>query len=211
MGQSRQPYEDFEQIDAILADLECDVSAAEFHGLTSGLIAGGLQPTVQQWLDTLSVHLDFQQDPAETDRNMLYELYKHTYSQLAEKELNFEFNLVLPEDEFPLVDRLDALGQWCRGFVEGIGLSEVGDILNESEESQEILRDLVAISQIDVESGAEGEEGEGQYTELVEYVRISSLNLYSNLGLQKIATQQKAEQKSQEEGDSSQSDNETLH
>lgn len=212
MGQSQPLEEAFEEIDAVLGDFECDITASEFHGLTSGLIAGGLQPSPQQWLETLGLHLNFQRDPSPADQELLFELFNQTFSQLTDNDLNFEFRPLLPDDDFPLVDRLESLGQWCRGLLEGIALSGLGEKLQEAGDTRELIQDLSSISQID-SNCEEDDEAENSYMELVEYVRIGCMNLYSNLVSEKVASEKnKSEEGTQVEGAStSQSDSKKLH
>jgi hypothetical protein len=50
-------------------------------------------------------------------------------------------------------------------------------------DSSEILRDLAAIADADLEELAEDEESERSYAELTEYVRFAALNAYADNAL----------------------------
>lgn len=86
---------------------------------------------------------------------------------------------MLPDDDYVLSERAEALAIWVRGFLEGIALA-VGTALSKvDKELQEIIRDLVNISQMDTRVSA-GEEGERELFEVAEYVKVGVLNLYAD-------------------------------
>ena len=89
-----------------------------------------------------------------------------------------ETNL-LPGDDAPLAERAKALGQWCQGFLDGFGMVVGNAPL--SAEAMEVLQDLSAIAQ--VQSGLEeSEDGESDYMEVMEYLRVAPLLLFAECG-----------------------------
>ena len=82
--------------------------------------------------------------------------------------------LLLPGDDAPLAERASALGQWCQSFLSGFGL--VPNQRPLSTEALEVLQDLEGIAQVD-SALAESEDGESDYTDVVEYVRQAPLLL----------------------------------
>ncbi len=60
----------------------------------------------------------------------------------------------------------------------GFGLNAGGKDL--SDEAKEVLQDLVAISQVQ-EALEESEDGESDYMEVMEYLRVAPLLLFSEL------------------------------
>ena len=96
------------------------------------------------------------------------------------------FSLLLPFDEEALGIRVDALAQWCQGFLYGLATQPAIDLNNASDALREVVRDLVEISRAgvisaeteeDEEEGAESEEEEADetaYAELTEYVRAAA-------------------------------------
>jgi hypothetical protein len=85
--------------------------------------------------------------------------------------------LLLPTDDAPLADRAAALGQWCQGFLTGFGLNCRGSSML-STEAKEVLQDLAAISQVQ-DALEESEDGESDYMEVMEYLRVAPLLLFS--------------------------------
>lgn len=174
---------DFENLDEILAELGTDVGAAEFHGMTAGLLSGGMQLSEQTWLDSILPHIGIESDPSDESAETLKALYTLTLSQLQDLSIDFEFQLVLPGDDFPIVDRLEALRDWCRGFLGGLGLASPQNAIEESPYLQESLQDMSAIAQLDPYSGGYGEEAESEFFELVEFVRMASQTVFTECGL----------------------------
>ena len=84
--------------------------------------------------------------------------------------------LLLPSDDVPLAERAAALGEWCQGFLAGFGLNYRDNAL--SLEGKEVLNDLAAISQVQ-DALEESEDGEGDYMEVMEYLRVAPLLLFT--------------------------------
>lgn len=90
---------------------------------------------------------------------------------------DLSFDLMLPSDEATLPVRAEALAQWCRGFLFGLGnsgLTEAGL----SGECRELVEDMDMISRARAEL-SDGEEF--ALMELIEYVRIGTLSVYHEL------------------------------
>ena len=154
-------YQDMQ--DAVL-NQSTHATAAEAHGLLCGLLCldGGISS--DEWLDYL---FGGEGEANEQDRELLDALFETSRRQLD--EFDFSFDLLLPEDEAPLAERADALGEWCGGFLAGLGYRAEG--VEWSEECTDILRDLAEISRLDPDAPEDG--GEPAYTELAEYVRVA--------------------------------------
>lgn len=148
-------------------------SAAEAHGLLAGLLCadGGIDRGI--WLE--SVFGPDEAPPAGHDLAVLTRLFEDTRQRL--EDFDFSFDPLLPADDSPLAERAQALAEWCRGFLAGLGYAA-----GESEwpgECTEILRDFVEITRL--ESDASGETDETAYAELSEYVRLGVLLIHSEL------------------------------
>jgi hypothetical protein len=92
-----------------------------------------------------------------------------------------DFQLLLPDDDAPLAERAMALSQWCQGFLYGFGTGGAVPRDRLSGEVEEVLRDLTHISQASVETGADAEEEEQAYTEIIEYVRAGVQLIHDEL------------------------------
>jgi uncharacterized protein YgfB (UPF0149 family) len=138
----------FPEVARVLQSLQSSVAAAESHGCLCGALCTMQQYPVESWLDELVPDAD--EDPAD-DRAPLRLLFADTVRALRGGEM--EFQLLLPDDDAPLVERAMALSQWCQGFL----------------------------SQASVETGAEAEEEEQAYAEIVEYVRAGVQLIHDEL------------------------------
>ncbi len=79
----------------------------------------------------------------------------------------------------PLAQRTEALGQWCQGFLAGFGLTaREGSLTGEAEE---VLQDMAAIAQVQGQL-EDSEDGETDYMEVMEYLRVAPLLLFAECG-----------------------------
>jgi len=157
---------------------------SELHGLLVGRLSGGKRPTKAQWQNEVIEHMgvELQGDEQDLNPQLLAEIADETLSQLQSS--SFEFELLLPDDDYSLPERIESLGSWVRGYLEGIALSAGSNLMQLNAELQELLRDLVAITQID-EDVEENEDGEKEWMEIAEFVRIAVLTLFAELNQQK--------------------------
>jgi yecA family protein len=139
-------------------------SAAEAHGLLSGMLCMDEGIDCEVWLANLFGPEENATDSY--DRSILDRLFETTRRQL--QDFDFSFELLLPDDDAPLEDRAQALGEWCQGFLGGLGYGAQGS--DWPGECTELLEDFVQISRLDPE--ASGETDENAYAELSEYVRV---------------------------------------
>lgn len=153
------------------------IGAAEIQGLICGFLCGGKHTNGKNWLEPI---LGFAEIELTGEiRQMLLELYNVTYAKMMDE--NFEFSLLLPDDEEPLMFRAQSLSSWCQGFLTGIGLSGVFIDEHDTEETQEILYRFDDISKLDYENIEILHENEKAYFELHEYVRMAVLVVYNEL------------------------------
>jgi len=171
----------FPEVARVLQTLQSSVAAAESHGCLCGALCTTQQYPVESWLDELAPDAD--EDPADQniadDRATLRLLFADTMRALRGDEMAFQ--LLLPDDDAALMERALALSQWCQGFLYGFGTGGAVPREQLSGEVEEVLRDLTHISQASVETGAEAEEEEQAYAEIVEYVRAGVQLIHDEL------------------------------
>jgi hypothetical protein len=104
-------------------------------------------------------------------------MFAECSAALDDPELRFE--PLLPDAETPIDTRADALVDWCRGFLGGLGLGG-GSGTSVSDDASEILRDLgtIAGSRFEYENA---EEDESALAEVVEFVRVGVLLLHAEM------------------------------
>lgn len=104
-------------------------------------------------------------------RDTLDELRRSTLEGLFDPDMGFA--PLLPDDNVPLERRVRALARWCGGFVYGIASRGEFDYSVLSEEVREVVHDLTELSKAALTAeDTDREQGESDYAELVEYVRV---------------------------------------
>lgn len=167
---------DHADLAAALAAMRVGVGASELHGSLSGYLCGGGNAGAPALLSALELESEDNQSK-DAGQRLLGELYAETRVLLDDPELGFE--PLLPDAARPLAERGDALVDWCRGFLGGLGLGGQAAGRALSEEGTEILRDLdtIAGSHFSYEEA----DDENSLMEVFEFVRIGVLLLYAEL------------------------------
>jgi len=167
---------EFDELADLFVELKVFSSPSELHGMLCGLLARPEEIDEHSWLTGAATFLEqshFESDEAKT---LLLEMFATTRQQLT--ATGFELLMLLPDDDADISDRAESLGRWCLGFVTGIGAARTAL----TEEGRETLEDVEKISQIDEQSlEDDDEENEQDLMQLVEYVRMAAIMLYSEL------------------------------
>ncbi|MBE9567338.1 MAG: UPF0149 family protein [Proteobacteria bacterium] len=179
-----QSFPDIPQLDDLLFRVDAALGAAEAHGALCGMLCAQGATEASQWLLlVLGEHEDSSKDLQETGKQLLL-IHKLTVEQMNDDSL--EFNLMLPDDDEVLEDRVEALGTWCQGFVYGLAAGGITEDSKLPENSSELIKDILEISRAgyvaDDEAELEGsEDDEIAFMEVSEYVRVGILLIYEEL------------------------------
>ncbi|MDO4709883.1 MAG: UPF0149 family protein [Pseudomonadota bacterium] len=164
----------WQQIEAALRPLQLALSPAELHGALTGWLAGGGEPG-GAWLGKVLADDDLPQP----DDEALHALHNATLAALEDRE--FGFQLLLPDEDWPLQQRGNALFDWCRAFLGGFGLA-AGAEPALGEDGNEALEDLARLAMAEADSEGD-EEDEQAFAELEEFVRVAALLLHGDCAL----------------------------
>ena len=167
-----QETERYNEVAAALAGVEARLSAAEAQGMLCGLFCAPQTPEAAAWIAQVLDGLAPRGEPAREVLEALSQLYEDTRDRLENDSLEFE--LLLPDDAQPIGERATALGEWCEGFLFGLGLAGSHDPAKLPREANEVVNDLTEIARVDAAAEAD-EDSEIAYTELVEYLRAATL------------------------------------
>ena len=167
----------------ILAD------GAEVHGILVGMLAGGMPLESREWLEAMADFINAGEPLSPKIKNMLIGHFNETCQQLLEPD--FALVLCLPDDAAPINDRGVALTNWVQGFMLGFGLFQA-DLTGCSEDVKEALQDFAEIARMNGEMD-EDEESEQALFEVMEYVRVSSMLCFNEMG-KSAASQQDGSQ-----------------
>lgn len=162
----------YQLINKILEQSDVDCSAAEAHGMATGMLCVNGQVKSVAWLEELFRGAN---PLPEDQQNLLGRLFDETSRLITDDE--FEFDMLLPDDEVLLATRIEALKSWCHGFLYGVGT--VYAERDCPKDAAEILRDITEFTRL--ESEAEGEDDEYAFMEVTEYLRSAVLLLHEEL------------------------------
>ncbi len=167
----------------VLLRLGAEGGASECHGILCGLLCTQGRQLGNGWLTRVLEAGDAyagvnEADLQQEDLEMLESLYHETEQQF--RELDFGFALLLPDDDSDLSERIQALAEWCRGFLYGLAAGGL-DVGSVSAEVKELLQDLTEISRAEALQEESDEEGERACMELIEYVRLGVIFIYEEL------------------------------
>ena len=170
---------DYKTFEAKLRQLYDGHHASEWHGVLCGLLCAGYPTSAQHWCQVLNELYDVDSQPAEELNISLEHMRKRTKSLLNDTELGFA--IMLPGDDRPLQDRVDALSRWCESFLYGLSIGGVNAGTNLPENVTETLEDLAEISRADIEADEADAEGEDHFVEIVEYIRVAVILINDEL------------------------------
>lgn len=173
---------DYYELGAELKKLDAVASAAEAHGILVGQLCGGLKLDGIMWLKQFLMAVGVKREPAEDQRSWFFALQDLSAAELANAGMSFR--PLLPDDEDPLSERLEAVGDWCSGFLAGFGSAGHSADKGLSDDIDMALRDFAEISKIDIDVHGDSDfEEENAYMELVEYMKTVALLIYTEFGL----------------------------
>lgn len=169
---------DYEDVNAALSTSDSLPSAAEAHGLICGFICAGNKMDGKSWLEPILGHV-------QTNNEELLKHYKQILLQIYEisslklQSFEFDFELLIPDDDAELHYRAEALSHWCQGFL--IALNRAGIDFKDmpASEAKEAIQHISEISQLDYDAIEVNEKDEMAYAEVTEYVRMAVLMVYA--------------------------------
>ncbi|HBS43057.1 MAG TPA: hypothetical protein DEA26_10275 [Oceanospirillales bacterium] len=152
----------------------CYQSPSALQGWLTGYLASGARLTTSRWLEEAMDYLELDELPTDL-QTTLSALYDQVLAGLQAEDMAYE--PLLPDDEeADIIEQIDCLAQWSKGFLDGIGASGklTGSI---DSDVMEVLRDLDAFSQAEAGEIADAEAGT-LYLELAEHARVAALTVF---------------------------------
>lgn len=169
----------FEQWANVFAAHKAFSHPSELHGSLCGRLSAGRRPDSQDWLATACEHMGLPLTATEESPELVSFMTNARDAMLTElSAADMSFQILLPDDDYSLDQRLQALSAWVRGFLEGLAMVGGESLGQAPDEIRELIEDLVAISQV-AETEEDSDEGEYQLTEITEYVRLGALAVFT--------------------------------
>ncbi len=172
----------YENITNDLSKMAVTISAAEAHGILSGLLCTVPSGVAKKhWFSEL---LDISGASADSLAQHTRELkaldnwFAESVQSLNDPDMNFQ--LCLPEDAASFKERQYALADFCAGFNYGFGIGMAGrDNKKLPEDTQELIEDFQSIESADIAQGSQDDEA--AFMEVSEYVRVGVLLAHEEL------------------------------
>jgi len=165
----------FDELQRALVQSRALAAAAEAHGTLVGSLCAS-PCSLADWLAEILPEGRAEHSCADS----LRAVFDATSGALLEGTLGFA--PLLPADDTPIGDRALALGEWCQGFLYGLGTGvAVPEAAQLPGDAAEVLRDITEITHVDVDPADDPETSEAAYAELVEFVRVGVQLLYDQL------------------------------
>ena len=177
---------DYEQLRDTLVNAGAVVALTELHGGLCGALCAGGVPAAQRWLADCLDDMDLD---AAAVAEELAELVSASARMLVDGDLQFE--PLLPGDDAPLDEQVQALALWCHGFLGGVGVAAAGAARTAAEGAtlKEILGDFAEISRAGLSEDEAAGQGQPDFAlaQIHEYVRVSVLIVYEELRAERTA------------------------
>jgi len=181
---------DFEHYCRVFTVVGLTTNPAELQAVLCGRLSGGQHLSDKKLLEVAADLLDASASSLTAIEGDVRQLYKDTVEQLEDGEGVFE--LLLPDDEDSLHERIETLSRWCQNYLSGLGQSGLSGDATLAEDVSEAMRDLAAIAmadsgnsddELDPYASSIDEQDEVSFFELVEYVRVAVTLIYAELKL----------------------------
>ena len=166
---------DFDDYANQLLEQGLQASPAQLHGGICAVLVGGGEREADHCLAAVSraLEIDIRGELAESSLQLI------AASERAMADEDFEFHLFLPDDDTEIELRVQALADWCRGFIAAYALALAEpEGASLGEEVAEILKDITAIAELGFDDEGNEAEAEHSYFEITEYLRFATRNLY---------------------------------
>lgn len=161
---------------------------AELQAALCGRLSGGQTLSDNKVLEVAAELLDASASAIAAIKQDVLQLYKDTVEQLEDGSGVFE--LLLPDDDDSLHDRIETLSHWCQNYLSGLGQSGLSGDAPLAGDVSEAMRDLAAIAmadsgdsddELDPYASSIDEQDEVSFFELVEYVRVAVTLIYAEI------------------------------
>jgi len=168
---------DYDIITEALEAASAEIKGAEAHGMVCGLVCANAK---QDGFNRLEPFLSNRDNLPQESREVLLGLYAQSWQKI--QGIDFDFQPILPDDDNALKLRAESLANFCTGFLFGLQLSGI----NTKDESysadlREAIATITDIAHLDNDDTGYHDEDEWAYMELVEYVRLAVMLVFTEI------------------------------
>ncbi len=165
------PYQPFAEH---LKSIGVLASPSELHAQATAVLCVNKATPFDQWFKSITEDYCVENPDDVNLRHVMTAVFDYAKEQLAKDD--YSYQLLLPQEEFTLAERIEVLSDWVSTFLSALGTAGfVAESL--SKECNEFINDLDKIARIDnTIEGLEGEELD--FIEITEYIRSGVMILY---------------------------------
>lgn len=170
---------DYDGFVDVLSYLSLPASASSLHGMMCGYLCAGADTQGEAYIRAL---LNNKKD--EESRNAalaMFEVFSISQQQIS--NFDFEFEMMLPDDQDSLRERALAFSEWCEGFIQALTLTGVSMDEFYEEDAQDAMQHMIEFAELDCDTLDVDEEDERALMEVSEYARMAVIRLHGDLKL----------------------------
>lgn len=157
--------------------LNLPYSASELHGIMCGYLCAGAYSEGEAFIRALmGSHKD---DAIRNAALALFNIYAVSQQQIS--TMDFDFQLLLPDENETIHERAQAFSEWCDGFTHGLGLSGVSMDHFHEDDAHDAIQHLSEFAEMDYDALEVSDEDERALMEVSEYTRMAVLRLHGDL------------------------------
>jgi len=168
----------YKKLASMLREHAVDSSVSEVHGMICGLLCS---ETVVEGSNQGLAIFDGHKGTVPRDLKLSFlSVMTDLKSTLSDGQL--EFTLLLADDDSIISERIESVVNWCRGYLSGLVEGGVKEFESLSPEANELVHDIIALSELEVDADDEPQEQQEQHiTEIEEYLKIGVQYIYDEL------------------------------
>lgn len=169
-------------LDDLLKSCGSNWNAGQVHGLLCSRLAVTGADGASRWFAQVLEGVDPENAQRGECEAVLDALCTTTWRQLVERQS--EFTLLLPNDGDPVLERTEAMAQWCEGFLHGLVSEKHSEDLKKrlsAEPLADIIKDMLHITRATTGDEEDDESDENAIAELIEYLRVAVQLTYEEL------------------------------
>ncbi len=172
---------DYDTFATALVDIALNKSVSELHGIMCAYLCAGADKRGEAYLRAM-----FNKSKDTASREAILSVFAvFSISQQQMNHFDFGFELLLPSEDAPLIERARAFSQWCEGFTQALAKIEINSDHFADDEAQEVLLHLSEFAELDYDELDVDEEDERALLEISEYTRVAIIRLHGDLMMSK--------------------------
>ncbi len=160
-----------------IAVLNAPICGSELHGVMCSYLCAGAVQAGEAYLRAL---IPNKHQPLMKEAILaIFGVFAVSQQQLL--NFDFEFQMMLPAEDRPMVERAEAFRAWCDGFIQGMSMLGIEGKAFEDEETQEAFEHLNEFACLDYQALTVTEEDERALFDVNEYTRLAVLRIHHDL------------------------------